>query len=275
MATGYTVTPSSATENVGQISPAYTFAAVGGNFSHLNDFIVTSNVASDVLSVMGAGISSDPTPNIGLINPNDGPSFQLFILCTTPGPRTLTITNGQSWSDVSPLQNLALPLPIVELLTEALVTSLSTLTEPPGTSGYNTQLSSVVRGTHTPGPTPADLKAVVFDLKDDLPTQPWEANTSEAGTLQHTPWVKHYQIFTYVLKSETDPNYDQYCNVIRSDIEKVLLAEIKNGTNLGGYCQNLWAVGSEKTWDANDVPGISVFIDVQYRTNQFDPYSLS
>lgn len=107
MANGYTATPSSQTGLVAAQSLGFTIAPIGGNFAAFDSFIVTSSVPGDVFT-----LGSPATPFFGGVGQigvttGGGPGFQLFLTPQTPGPRTLTFTNGTTTPDAAPVQYIA------------------------------------------------------------------------------------------------------------------------------------------------------------------------
>ena len=144
---------------------------------------------------------------------------------------------------------------------------LEKLAQPPTTSGYQTQLSKAERYRHGKS-KPEQGKAVIFPPEDTLLT---DDQTPEG----RTSWDRTYQITAYAGSAfcDTDP-YDLQMNIIRADVASVLLAEIANGTNFGQTVQNCWEIGASVILEPNEMPGINLWFRFQYRTDQYDPYTL-
>jgi hypothetical protein len=157
--------------------------------------------------------------------------------------------------------------PVYETVSQNVVTVLQGLLADPPASGYSTTLSAIERWKIKPPNTPADLKAIVYAGIDARP------EGDDKTPIQDTAWRRSYEIFVYVADDEaSDIPYEQRINVVRADVEKILLAEIKNETFFQKTVQNLWATGAAITTDAGGEPGVSIFLEIDIRTDQFDPY---
>lgn len=155
--------------------------------------------------------------------------------------------------------------PVYELLSQNIVTVLKQLVTTPGTGG--TRLSAVERWKLKPANVPANLKAVLYGGDDEI--QP-----DDETPIDDNAWRRPYSVLVYVFDNEqsTTP-YEQRVNIVRADVETIMLSEIKNGTNFGGNCWNCLPVGAHFDMEAKDVPFIEIFFDLFLWTDQFNPYT--
>jgi len=152
-------------------------------------------------------------------------------------------------------------IPIVEQIAQALVARLETVSV---AGGYETDVARVARPTKTGG-YPLEDRLVVL-LQDD-PAE--DADLEGAGSLK--AWVQPFRILCFVLPSDTETTpVDTRINTLRADVEKAVRVD----PTLGGLATDA-VIRAPEGWTVRDTAfeGVTVNVDVHYRTAEDDPYA--
>lgn len=152
--------------------------------------------------------------------------------------------------------------PVVELIAQAIKAALETISV---AAGYEVDVAAVHRPTRVGlAVAPAHMEIV---LASGART---EAEESECGTER---WHQEFLLDLVVRPSDDDDTpFDTWASWLESDVRKALHAD----RTLGGKCIDLKA-GPPAPLAAEDdtYEGWGLTVDVQYWTNEDDPYALA
>lgn len=157
--------------------------------------------------------------------------------------------------------------PVIELITQNVETTLRTVRK---SAGYNVDLQVEREMRH--GNPLRDNLAVI--------TQQESSRVDQSSTPENRiAWMQRYYVECYVVEPEESVTpIDQRINVIRSDVEKVLMVDFRRGTNTGAiagavvdtYIRDpIPIIDEEGRWQ-----GIIVVFDVHYRTTYETPFTV-
>lgn len=155
--------------------------------------------------------------------------------------------------------------PIVELITQNVVTTLSAITTG---NGYQ-QTLTVERYNKVSGNNPSDKLAVVRQL---APTRVGEDDDTEGSIW----WMQPYEVDVYLFEPEgSSTPIDQRINRARSDIEKRLLIDANRGDDgsNNALAQDT-RIDDPELWEEGPYFGVTVRFTVKYSTAHGDPYAV-
>ena len=152
--------------------------------------------------------------------------------------------------------------PIIELIALDIVTAITAITTG---NGFNQTLTA--------------LRPRRVDYKDTAPKDGtvyvWQGDAEEASaqTFPLKAWIQPFKLVAIVIDSDaTATSIDTRLNQVRSDIEKKLMEDVgRSGLANGGDGTVIRA--PEKFDEGPSYTGITVNIEVQYRTLETDPYT--
>lgn len=162
---------------------------------------------------------------------------------------------------------MSLTLPLSEKIDLSILAAVQLVTV---ANGYQITLSDVVRWDPDNPPTPADLLAIVSFEVDEPATD--KDTPSDETPIGHEQWHRHYSINVYLAKLPDDAiGWPTWRNIVTAEIQKAVSADRTRG-GLAGVIDT-YVHGPRPFQDASDATGITVDVEVRYRTLENDPYS--
>lgn len=154
--------------------------------------------------------------------------------------------------------------PVKELLAQKLKARLETVTI---ANGYNQNVAKVVRPTRMGGYTPED-RLIVLEQGD-----PKQIGSTE-GANGMLEWMQPFFLELYIRPSDKDATpVDTKVNMFAADVHKAIAAP-NNWHAWDGLAVNtFFREPSDFAAAEGEHEGIELQIDIQYRTDERDPYT--
>lgn len=155
--------------------------------------------------------------------------------------------------------------PILEAITVILCNRIETVTV---ANGYQNDVRQVVRPIRMGGYSPKDRTVVVM-LGDAVRDE----ELSNAGYPDATAWVQQYELDLLVMTSEKDPEpIDKAVGSFAADVMKAVTAP-ENWDQFEGKALKTNFVMQEQFITADGAyEGLTLHLEVTYRTSAIDPY---
>lgn len=162
---------------------------------------------------------------------------------------------------------MPLTLPLSEQIDLSILAAVERVTTG---NGFQITLSNVVRWDPDNPPAPADLLAIVsFEVDEPAADKDTPHDETPIG---HEQWNRHYSINVYLAKLPDDQTgWPTWRNIVTAEIQKAVATDRTRG-GLAGVIDT-YIHGPRPFQDANDATGITIDVEVRYRTAENDPYT--
>jgi hypothetical protein len=287
-ATGYTVSPGSASGPMGIASQVYTVTAEGGVFNPSGDgeqITVTLNGPNDVLAATGAtivSVSGNQAMIAYLLQPNNGvSSFSFTFTPNMPGGgRLISFANNSGWADAPPFPFGLLP--VSEQITQAIAFLLQSV-RTVAIDGVSPQALNVKRCSTRPTPqTDATCLVIPTDAVPD------EEGDKVGSRSQFSYWMKRYYLMVYCRLGDNPNNaatspqpLDRVIEQRAADVLYSLgndprLSRAMTSVNLPAkILQDVRFMGNDLFVQAEGqdlAPGVALTVEYPYFTLKRNPY---
>ena len=167
--------------------------------------------------------------------------------------------------------------PIREQLDQALLTCVKQLVTGNSTplTGYTTVLAGAEFWQHQPVNQVSHLTAVIWTHGEHTPQPDELLGVGKTQPLGKQEWLRTYSIVVWIALDESAAQTaNTIANAAVADIQKIIVAEVKNHALLSGLCKNIFMRGYVIGPDPNDPLFVAVAMEVLYRVDEFDSYVL-